>query len=224
MIITGDGHNQQLPDATKHKRYFNGWFIEKQGGDPKCSWDITKDMTLYAHWSANISDCIRYKDVSDLIDEDVKVAEKCISIISENITDSMTDYEKTKAIHDYLVLNTAYDYDNYIKGTVPQSSHEIEGALLNHKGVCSSYAAAFAVLMSSLDINCHYMSGNANGGPHGWDLIQLDGEWYHVVVPDQPGYVGYKYFLINDEQMSKDHSWTEKYYKCNSTKYMNKVN
>ena len=62
---------------------------------------------------------------------------------------------------------------------------------------------------------------------HAWDIVQIDGEWYHVdttwddPTPDRKGYVRYDYFLRSDSFMSRDHSgWTASR-KCTSTKYDN---
>ena len=45
-------------------------------------------------------------------------------------------------------------------------------------------------------------------------MEKLGGKWYHIDVtwddptPDQKGYIGYKYFLLSDQEMAKDHTWT----------------
>ncbi|MGL5243564.1 MAG: hypothetical protein ACRC7R_00090, partial [Sarcina sp.] len=53
-------------------------------------------------------------------------------IISKYITSNMSDLEKEMAIHDYLVLNTKYDEENFKNNTVPDISHTAYGALINH--------------------------------------------------------------------------------------------
>ncbi|HHV59519.1 MAG TPA: hypothetical protein GXX49_04370 [Clostridiaceae bacterium] len=40
------------------------------------------------------------------------VDERIKSIVDEIITPDMTDYEKELAVHDYIVLNTKYDFEN----------------------------------------------------------------------------------------------------------------
>lgn len=152
-----------------------------------------------------------------------KVDKKIQSVIRKKIKAGMTDAEKVKAVHDYIALNCAYDYSNYLNGTIPYESYTAAGVLLKKKGVCQGYAEAFLLFMDALDIPCKMISGTANGGGHAWNLVKVDKKWYHIdvtwddPVPDKEGYVRYSYFLIPDSVMDDDHSWTRSDYpKCTS--------
>jgi hypothetical protein len=144
-------------------------------------------------------------------------AAKCREIIAGNIEDGMTELEKEKAIHDYLVLNTAYDYENYLKNTIPQASYTSKGVIMKGVGVCSGYAAATELLMNMAGIECMVISGEANGiggrGGHAWNIVKINGEYYQLdttwddPVPNRAGYVRYNYFNISDDTISKDHIW-----------------
>ena len=57
-----------------------------------------------------------------------------------------------KVVHDWLVKNTAYDYDNYVLRTIPQRSYGMEGVMLYGKAVCQGYAEAFSYFMDTLGI------------------------------------------------------------------------
>ena len=60
--------------------------------------------------------------------------------------------------------------------------------------------------MEIAGIPCEYVSGYATGG-HAWNLVEIDGEWYHVdttwddPIPNREGYVRYDYFLKSDSYM-----------------------
>lgn len=144
-------------------------------------------------------------------DEQVKA--KCCSIINKNITADMSVVEKIKVIHDYMVLNCEYDYNNYLKKTVPRESYTPRGALINKKSVCQGYAETFQLFMNSLDIPCQIVTGTANGGGHAWNVVKIKNKWYHIdvtwddPVPDEKGRIRYRYFLIPDKVMEQDHNW-----------------
>ena len=138
----------------------------------------------------------------------------------------MSDYEIAKALHDYLALNCEYD-KRYYSGSMPYVSYTAYGALVNRTSVCAGYALAYERLMDQVGIPCEYVTGMTTNGYHAWNIIQIDGEWYHVDVtwddptPDREGYVRYKYFLKSDKAMSRDHiSWVASH-TCTSTKYDN---
>lgn len=159
-----------------------------------------------------------------------KVNKKVHAIIKKEIKANMSTAEKIKAVHDYMVLNCAYDYDNYLHGTIPGTSYSPSGVLLKKKAVCQGYAETFQLFMDALNIPCKIVTGTGNGGGHAWNMVKVDGKWYHIdvtwddPVPDEKGYVRYKYFLIPDSKMDDDHNWNKSVYKkckSGSNKFIN---
>lgn len=153
-----------------------------------------------------------------------------VKMIREKIiTDDMSDVEKVKAVHDYIVRNTVYDSVNVKNNTVPDSDYQAEGVLYNGKAVCQGYAYAFQLFMEQLNIPSKVVTGAdlKTGVGHAWNMVSLDGKWYQIdttwddPVPDQKGKVQYHYFLITDEILSADHGWDQdKFPSCNSEKYL----
>ncbi|MDQ0194927.1 stalk domain-containing protein [Paenibacillus wynnii] len=135
------------------------------------------------------------------------------TIVQQTVRSDMTPREKIKALHDYIVQNTAYDYDNYLKDTIPEISYTVYGTLIQHKAVCEGYALTMKILLDLVNVENYLISGVANGGLHEWNLVVLDGVYYHLdatwddPVPDNPGHVRYDYFLISDEKMALDHEF-----------------
>lgn len=155
-----------------------------------------------------------------------ELMQKLWAAIAEIIKPGMSDYQKALAVHDYIVLNTAYDEENLLKGTIPRRSHEAEGVLLHGKAVCDGYAKAFKLFMDSLAIDCEIVTGTANGSGHAWNQVKLGGDWYNIDVtwddplPDEPGRVVYHYFNITDEELAIDHVWDRsKAHSCTATRY-----
>lgn len=148
-------------------------------------------------------------------------------IIAENINNSMTEYEKVKAIHDYIVSNTAYDYDNFIKNTLSADAFNAYGVLVNRVAVCQGYAEAMNILLKECGVNSQLVVGVMNeGGGHAWNIVQVDGEYYQIdathddPVPNVEGKILYNYFLTTDENMRKTRTWDASQYPvCNATKH-----
>ncbi|MBH1940399.1 hypothetical protein I5677_05745 [Mobilitalea sibirica] len=170
------------------------------------------------------------KPVRELPSKGTKdVKEYAEIILQAIITEDMKEVEKVKAVHDYIVRNTAYDYDNLKANTIPEESYKIEGVLFHNTAVCQGYADTFQLFMELLEIESKVVVGKdlKNGVGHAWNMVELDGQWYQIdvtwddPVPDQEGIVQYQYFLVTDEVMAADHSWNKKNYpKCNSETYL----
>lgn len=139
-------------------------------------------------------------------------------IIKSKIKKNMSDLEKVKAIHDYLVLTVQYDYQRNLNNMLPQDSYGVYGALINKIAVCDGYSKSLQLLLKKIGIPSIYVTGSANGENHSWDLVKIGGEYYNVdttwddPVPDKTGVVNYNYFLLSNKQLKNDHSWDEKNY------------
>lgn len=136
--------------------------------------------------------------------------EQALSVIEPE----MTNLEKAIALHDYLALNCAYDYQNYLNGTIPKDSYTAYGILVKKTGVCQGYALAYKYLLDKIGIFAYMVTSDAMN--HAWNLIVLDGKCYQVDVTwDDPTWdkIGNCYhsnmFLSDDAFISKTkhHDW-----------------
>ncbi|MFH5835252.1 bacterial Ig-like domain-containing protein [Proteiniclasticum sp. C24MP] len=139
----------------------------------------------------------------------------------------MSDLETALIVHDYLVNQISYDYDNYLAGTIPGDSYTAYGALVLDKAVCNGYGLAYLHLMKNVfDIPTLYVvSAEMN---HGWNMVMIDGVYYHVdatwddPVPDQLGYTGHDHFLVSDRRITElNHRGWSSPVSAPSTKYDN---
>lgn len=148
-------------------------------------------------------------------------------IVHNIITPAMSDVEKVKAIHDYVILNSTYSYNT---NTSPHAAYSI---LKEGKGVCSAYAMLTQRLLEEAGMEVRYVTGYTSE-LHAWNLVKVDEEWYHLDTTwddptfdasagDQSNYVQYDYFLISDKEMSKDHKIDTKsdYPKATSERFVN---
>lgn len=141
--------------------------------------------------------------------QEVFIQSEVKRIAGEITTPTMSEFEKVKAVNDYIVLQSDYSYDTI---TTPHSVY----TLLNEgKGVCQAYALLAYRLLQEVGMEVRYVTGWA-GELHAWNLVKVDGEWYHLDTTwndpifidsavDRTDYISYKYFLISDREIGKDH-------------------
>lgn len=142
------------------------------------------------------------------------------SIVSTMRPEEMTDFEKVKFVNDYIVKNTEYSEESVA------SSHSAYAVAHEGKGVCQGYALFAQKLLQALGMESMYVVGEVYTGGHAWNLVKVEGEWYHLdttwndPVPDRGTGVRYDYFLLNDRDMRVDHSWEATAYpKAESSTY-----
>ncbi len=161
------------------------------------SWDYNSSGTVTRY--KNIS----YRDTQANIRRQQQELDAAAEQALEWISPSMPDVEKALVLHDYLILNCAYDEERRQSGTVPPYSHSAYGALVSGLAVCDGYSHAYAYLLENkLGIPCELVTSDSMN--HAWSMVSIGGEWYHVDVTwDDPiwdciGRVKHGYFLISD--------------------------
>ncbi len=140
----------------------------------------------------------------------------------DTIDDKMSDLDILFYLHNYLALHTEYDTEaaNYVTSTGSTTvsskyalSFSTVGPLVMGKAVCSGYSQSYLYLLSKLGIESKYLTSSSMN--HGWNIVKYNGNWYHIdityddPVPDYLGYVDYKYFMMNSDEISEDHSWDD---------------
>ncbi|MCL1918533.1 MAG: transglutaminase-like domain-containing protein [Peptococcaceae bacterium] len=104
---------------------------------------------------------------------------------------TFSDYDKAKAIHDWVSQNIWYDYDEFYNGIYNNKS-ALE-TLTSRTGVCIDYASLTAALFRAVDIPAKLVTGYVldasaqevwtqdliagNKGNHVWNEVYIDGRW-----------------------------------------------
>lgn len=121
-------------------------------------------------------------------------------------TAGMSDYQKAKYLHDYLILGTQYDAD----GVSPSSTY---GAIVDKRATCFGYGKAMFYLLSKSGLDTVFVTGIGDQAKHYWVKVKLDGTWYNVdptwddpTGRSDPKYISYDYFLITDSEISNGHA------------------
>ena len=173
---------------------------------------IEYDVTYSMY--ANVSKAIKTGEIKTLAADELLVYNKVRQIVDLYVKPEMSEYEKELMLHNYLVINTAYDSSQI--SDIPWDSHTPYGALIKGVAVCNGYSDSFKLLMDAVGIECDIVYGDAeiNGEiqKHAWNRVKIDSDYYLVDVtwddafPKIPSVVGYDYFNLTDEMMNVDHT------------------
>ena len=165
-------------------------------------------------------------DDSNLKDEkDIYILNELKKAIDQIITEDMSDYDKEKAVYDYIFENTRFNEDslNAINNVEEDNSSNPYGFFHDHQVICLGDATTFKLFMDALDIECNIIHSTENG-EHAWDQVKIDGDWYHVDILFDYGITKpvYAFFNVPDSvKEMEDYPWehsSESDIKCTSTK------
>lgn len=148
----------------------------------------------------------------------------------EGVTDPV---EQLLILHDFLIQKNLYnweiaaDHENWD----PWWARTAYGAMTGDC-VCKGYTLAYKLLLNRLGL--HSAIAVNGTGSHLWNLVELDGEWYHIdVTMDSPfptlsGRCRHEYFLVSEKKLqslSGNHKDWEAFginssgISCSSTKF-----
>lgn len=139
-------------------------------------------------------------------DEEIeKINKEIDNIMSTIITAEMSDYDKIKAFHDYIINNTKYDSN--FQGDA--ASTKATGLLFEHKSVCGGYADVMAIFLNKIGLNNFKVASTS----HVWNAVYLNDEsgWLHIDLTwDDPVTIDsdvdtllHKFFLINTSALKE---------------------
>ncbi len=135
--------------------------------------------------------------------------------------DNMSDFEKEITIIQWLVENCAYNK----KTTNCATAY---GCILEGQAKCAGYADAFLQTAKLCGLDVRYVYNST----HAWNLVKLDGDWYHVDVtwedPIGSNEYGFnnlrcEYINLTDAEIKKEKSshasWSPSTIKATGTEY-----
>lgn len=147
--------------------------------------------------------------------------EKAKWVVANYIREDMTEREKARVLHNWIITNSHYWSDND-----SGAAHESDTLLAEGWGVCEAYAFAYYRLLQETGMAAAWFSGGSirdETTGHEWNLVRIDGQWYHVDCtwddptngpPEAPCVSGQEnelYFMKTDEEMAVNHSWDSDY-------------
>lgn len=159
---------------------------------------------------ANSKMFYRYGDAA--IDKMQKEIDAEVDKIFASITSDMTEYDKVKLFHDVLASTVVYDEST-------SNCRDIYGVFVDKKAICGGFSKAFSYLCSKAGIETLTVTGDADGTPHMWNKVKIDGKWYNIDITyavsgsESEPYVRYDYFCVTDEMLTASRIVYEQSYK-----------
>ena len=158
--------------------------IEKQNTEDEKNKEDFENVLICGQYqilsTKNISDAYISGDSSKLNEEDKKTLEVASDVLKEIIDENMSDYEKEKAIYEWICENIGHDESGTV--AVPDASASVDrpiGVLQSNKAVCVGYATTFRLLANMVNIDCMIMHDTS--ASHSWNLVRLDDNRWYIV-------------------------------------------
>lgn len=136
----------------------------------------------------------KYSYTKDAYKSALEFCENEIQKIIFLLDDKMNHYDIALFVHDYLCAHFEYDTSG-----VGDNMHDF---LRNGKGNCQGYTFTYTYILRKCGLNVSFAASDKL--MHIWNIIELDGEWFHVDVtwddplPNINGAAMHKYFLFSD--------------------------
>jgi hypothetical protein len=139
--------------------------------------------------------------------------------ISIFINDNMTNVDKIRLFHDFIINNSDYDSDRANNNIIKYSSDTAYGVLFEGYGLCSGYTDTMAIFLDKLGIKNYKIATDS----HVWNYLYIDNNWYHIdvswddpVTSNKKKILDHTFFMINTSKLEslgvKDHFYDKNIY------------
>ncbi len=206
-----DGVVTLLYDVFQQVINQNPWFFYLNGS-ARMSYSLltgseskVKSLSLQPEYHA-FADGMTNTELRTLISQVDQIVEQSTQAIRQQTAEP---WQQLRLAHQFLIRRITYDE------TENQDHNHAASALLDGLTLCQGYAQAFQMIGLRLGHDVRMITGESNGQGHAWNLVQLNGQFYHVDVthddpipdrgPDQP--VRHLHFMRSDQMMRETHIW-----------------
>ncbi|QVK07007.1 MAG6410 family transglutaminase-related lipoprotein [Mycoplasma mycoides] len=140
----------------------------------------------------------------------LKAKQEAKKIVKEQGWKDLPVLEQITKAYDWMTKEVKFDY-NVANSYDNQTAYS---ALVNKSTVCTGYAKGFQMLMDELGILSTLITSDVSprdlsGVKHVWNLVEIDGEWYHLDatsdrIERSQQKQEYRFFLLHDDDFTKD--------------------
>ena len=177
--VNKDLENEVYKEETGDPK--GGHTMASMGGGLTNIYDITYSESEKAY-IGEVTGSGGYGSKKDRYDQTVK---KLNEVIKNLNLDGKSDYEKFKAVTNWIVSNVTYDSHYNGKPNIPAGTeypHDMTGAVLDKYAVCDGYAGLFYYMANAVGLKALYEDGTSISEQkgHAWNLVKMDGIYYYV--------------------------------------------
>lgn len=138
---------------------------------------------------------------------DIKLINAKVEEIEKEIwSSSMSNEDKIKEAHNYIINNSKYDKDRSDNNIVKYKSDTAYGSLLEGYSLCGGYTDAMELFLEDMGIKSYKISSEN----HVWNAVNLNNAWYHLdltwddpITTDGSDILEYNFFLITTSELSE---------------------
>lgn len=167
---------------------------------------VAGELSYYSEEGLMKSILPKYVFTGDELQSRIDEFEGYVSSIARYASVAKGEIGQLMRVNDYFCVNYQYDTDLDI--------YRPDLLFRNKEGVCQAYMLAYGAVLNKLGIENTYATSSAMN--HIWNLVKLDGEWYHIdvtwndPVSDLPLRACHYYFLLSDEAIenAKHYGWS----------------
>ena len=159
---------------------FEGDYIKFHfGGLTANAYSVANDLTRF---NCNLVLDLRYYGT---LADDNYVDNETDRILKSLDVEGKTNYEKIKAIHQYVSTHVSYDYE-HMNDDSYNRMFTAYAALYDGKAVCQGFANLVYVLALKASVDCRIIGGNginpASGVsiPHAWNIVKIGNRYYNI--------------------------------------------
>ena len=138
--------------------------------------------------------------------------EKELAAFTAN-TAGLSEWDREKVIYERIIRKLTY-IDHGDGKNAKEYDHNVVGPLLQGSGVCEGFSCLLMLALRRAGIPCIRVSGYGKNEAHCWNMAWIEGSPVHLDITwdsvNDNGDVGFFYFNLTDEQITRDHKITTK--------------
>ena len=126
--------------------------------------------------------------------------------IFRQMPNGLSELDREIYLFESLSKRCTYDTET-ASGEENWKAYTLYGALVDGKAVCEGYSRAMQSLLGCTGMESILVNGTSKGMNHMWNLVKVDGDWYHLDATwgDGDEMMNYQYFNVTDDRITRDH-------------------